>query len=65
MGLALLPSQNQESLAERPRLRPVEGNQQKPWLQELLQKDFVFFTPASVPISPTEASSFYHEVCGL
>ena len=47
------------------RIAVRKGIKHQPWLQELLQKEFIFITPASVPISPNEASSLYHEVFGL
>ena len=62
----LLSGEGQSKMSDLTgRIAVRKGIKHQPWLQELLQKDFIFVTPASVPISPKEVPALYHEAFGL
>jgi len=42
-----------------------KGIKHRPYLQELLQKDFVFVTPASMATHLKEITALYHQIFGL
>jgi iron(III) transport system substrate-binding protein len=47
------------------RISVRKGVKHQPWLQELLQKDFVFVTPSSRAVNLKEVTELYHQVFGL
>jgi iron(III) transport system substrate-binding protein len=47
------------------RIAVRRGVKHLPWLQELLQKDFIFITPAAKTLSTQEITDLYHSVFGL
>src|SRR5215510_5078413 len=47
------------------RIAVRKGVKHLPWLQELLQKDFLFLTPAAKTLSTKEITDLYHGVFGL
>jgi hypothetical protein len=47
------------------RISVRKGIKHQPWLQELLQKDFVFVTPSSRAVNLKEVTELYHQVFGL
>ena len=47
------------------RIAVRKGVKHLPWLQELLQKDFLFITPAAKTLSTKEITDLYHSVFGL
>ena len=47
------------------RIAVRKGVKHLPWLQELLQKDFLFITPAAKTLSTKEITDLYHAVFGL
>jgi iron(III) transport system substrate-binding protein len=47
------------------RISVRNGIKHQPWLQELLQKDFVFVTPSSRAVNLKEVTELYHQVFGL
>jgi iron(III) transport system substrate-binding protein len=47
------------------RIAVRKGVKHLPWLQELLQKDFLFITPAAKTLSTKEITDLFHGVFGL
>jgi len=47
------------------RIAVRKGVRHLPWLQELLQKDFLFMTPAAKTLGTKEITDLYHGVFGL
>jgi iron(III) transport system substrate-binding protein len=47
------------------RIAVRKGVKHLPWLQELLQKDFLFLNPAAKTLGPKEITDLYHGVFGL
>jgi iron(III) transport system substrate-binding protein len=47
------------------RISVRKGIKHQPWLQELLQRDFVFVTPSSRAVNLKEVTELYHQVFGL
>lgn len=47
------------------RISVRKGVKHQAWLQELLQKDFVFVTPSAATVELKEVTQLYHQVFGL
>ena len=47
------------------RISVRKGIKHQPWLQELLQKEFVFVTPSSRAVNLKEVTELYHQMFGL
>jgi ABC-type Fe3+ transport system substrate-binding protein len=47
------------------RISVRKGVKHLPWLQELLQKEFIFLTPNAKTLKTQELTDLYHQVFGL
>jgi iron(III) transport system substrate-binding protein len=47
------------------RIAVRKGVKHVPWIQELLQKDFIFVTPTAKSLRTQELTDLYHEIFGL
>lgn len=62
----LLSQEGQSKMSDLTgRIAVRKGVKHLPWLEELLQKDFLFITPAAKTLSTKEITDLYHEVFGL
>ncbi len=62
----LLSQEGQSKMSDLTgRIAVRKGVKHLPWLQELLQKDFIFLTPGAKTLSPKELTSLYYQVFGL
>src|SRR5262245_42240001 len=62
----LLSQEGQSKMSDLTgRIAVRKGVKHLPWLQELLQKDFLFLTPAAKTLSTKEITDLYHGVFGL
>ena len=62
----LLSQEGQSKMSDLTgRIAVRRGVKHLPWLQELLQKDFLFITPAAKTLSTKEITDLYHNVFGL
>ena len=62
----LLSQEGQSKMSDLTgRIAVRKGVKHLPWLQELLQKDFIFITPAAKTLSTQEITDLYHAVFGL
>ena len=62
----LLSQEGQSKMSDLTgRIAVRKGVKHLPWLQELLQKDFIFLTPGAKTLSPKEVTSLYYQVFGL
>ncbi len=62
----LLSQEGQSKMSDLTgRIAVRKGVKHLPWLQELLQKDFIFVTPVSKSLGTQDLTDLYHDVFGL